>query len=139
MTSPVANDLFRGLGQSTRLVAGRSRRDGSYRFPLPDGPEGALYDRVEIGPSGRLWSYTIQRFCPKPPYDGHSGDEFKPYALGYVEFPELIVEGRIVVDDFATLKIGQPMVLTTEPYRRDARGDVLTYAFIPDVAAGQVR
>jgi uncharacterized OB-fold protein len=133
MTFPVANDLFVSRDRSTYLLAGRSRRDGFYRFPLPGGPEATLYDRVEIGPRGWLWSYTIQRFCPKPPFNGHKdGGEFQPYAVGYVEFPELIVEGRIVVDDFSTLRIGQPMVLTTEAYRHDHRGEVLTYAFAPN-------
>jgi uncharacterized OB-fold protein len=133
MTSPVANDLFVRRDRSIYLLAGRSRRDGGYRFPLPVGPEAALYEIIEIGPRGRLWSYTVQRFCPKPPFNGQKDEsDFHPYALGYVEFPELIIEGRIVVDDFSILRIGQPMVLITEAYRYDDRGEVLTYAFTPD-------
>ncbi len=97
---------------------------------------------VEIGPSGTLWSFTIQRFRPKPPFDGRGTEtDFQPFAVGYVEFREqLIIEGRIVVEDFRMLEIGQAMVLTTEVYREDdAGGVVLTYAFAIDGPLGAQR
>lgn len=133
--TPVAANLFTGHGGTTRLLAGRRRSDGRLRFPLPTGPEAADYDTVELGARGTLWSYTVQRFRPKTPFNGR-GDErdFQPYGVGYVELPgELIVEGRIVAEDYGSLRIGQPMRLTTEAYREDDNGaPVLTYAFTPD-------
>ena len=131
----VAENLFRGEGKATRLLAGRHRSDGRLRFPCPSGPDAAHYDVVELGARGTLWSYTVQRFRPKTPFNGRGGDhDFTPYGVGYVELPgELIVEGRIVADDFASLRIGQPMRLTTEAYRDDPDGTpVLTYAFTPE-------
>jgi len=133
--SPVAENLFTGRNESTRLLAARSRLDNTYRFPPPAGADAALYEAVELGPSGTLWSFTIQRFRPKLPYNGRGTDDnFVPFAVGYVEFPQqLIIEGRIVVQDFRMLKIGLPMVLTTEAYRDDDHGNpVLTYAFAID-------
>lgn len=135
MTTRVAENLFTGTGDATRLIAGRRKLDGKLVFPMPGGPEGAAFDAIELGHKGALWSWTVQRFLPKPPYNGRgAAGDFKPYGVGYVELPgELIVEGRILADDFATLRIGQPMKLTTEPYRDGDDGEpVLTYAFTPD-------
>lgn len=134
MTRTVADDLFRGEGDSTRLLAARHKQSGRLRFPSPTGPDAALYDVVELGQRGTLWSYTVQRFRPKTPFNGRGGDaDFKPYGVGYIELPgELIVESRIVAEDFSALRIGQPMRITTEAYREDEAGDpVLTYAFTP--------
>jgi uncharacterized OB-fold protein len=109
--------------------------DNTYRFPPPSGADANQYDTVELGPCGTLWSFTIQRFRPKLPYNGRGNDKnFVPFAVGYVEFPQqLIIEGRIVVEDFRMLKIGQSMILTTDAYRDDDAGQpVLTYAFAID-------
>jgi len=158
----VAERLFEGEGDETQLLAGRNKADGRLKFPFPLGREsenydlvplsrkGKLwswtvqrfplgresenYDLVPLSRKGKLWSWTVQRFRPKPPYDGR-GDEgdFTPYAVGYIELPDqLIVEGRIIVSDFDTLRIGQPMRVVTEDYRDENGEPVLTYAFLPD-------
>ena len=134
MAEAVAPGVFEETGDGARIIAGRSRSDGTLRFPMPSGPDAALYEPVKLGPVGRLWSFTVQRFRPKtPPYIGQ-GDEhaFRPYAVGYVEFPgELIVEGRIVTDDFDRLSIGQPMRVGVETFPTSTRGNLATYAFYP--------
>ena len=135
MTIHVAENVFSGEGDTTRLLAGKNRSDGRLRFPYPSGPEAAEFELVELSPRGTLWSWTVQRFRPKSPYDGRGGEtDFKPYGVGYVELPgELIVEGRIVADHLELLTIGQPMRVTTEAYRETPAGEpVLTYAFTPD-------
>jgi uncharacterized OB-fold protein len=76
----------------------------------------------------------VQRFRPKtPPYIGADDDKnFKPYAVGYVEFPgQVIAEGRILVDDPSTLRIGLPMKVAVESFPTSTRGEVTTYAFRP--------
>lgn len=133
MARPVAENLFRGEGDGARLLAGRRRADGRVRFPFPHGADQEDYELIELSPEGRLWSYTVQRFRPKTPYNG-DGDErdFKPYGVGYVELPgELIVEARLIADDWSALEIGEPMRITTEAYRTDGGEPVLTYAFRP--------
>jgi uncharacterized OB-fold protein len=130
---PVAEGLFVQGEGGPRLIGGR-RRDGRIVFPMPTGSGAQDCEAVELSPEGRLWSYTVQRFRPKPPFNGPGDDRsFQPYAVGYVELPgEVIVESRLAVDDFATLVIGMPMRLVTEVFRQDADGgDVLTYAFRP--------
>lgn len=131
--APVAEGLFEVADGRPRLIGGRRKADGKVVFPLPVGPEAANYDRVRLSSEGTLWSFTVQRFRPKsPPYAGADDEKsFQPYALGYVELPgEVIVESRLETEDFAALKVGQPMRLTLVPFRR-TDGDVLTYAFEP--------
>jgi uncharacterized OB-fold protein len=42
----------------------------------------------ELGGEGTLWSWTLQGFLPKLPYNsGESEADFQPYGVGYVEMP----------------------------------------------------
>ena len=133
MTRRVSDNLFEGDGSTLRLLGCRSKRTGRVRFPCPE----VLSDDDEIVPlhtRGRLWTFTIQRFVPKAPYNGVSDPAvFKPYAVGYIELEgQLIVESRITCSDPEVLTIGEEMVLTTEAYRCDDDGEkVVTYAFQP--------
>jgi uncharacterized protein len=116
-----------------RLIGGRHRASGRIVFPCPQGSEGADYEPVPLSRTGKLWSWTIQRFRPKtPPYAGP--DAFEPFALGYVELPgETIVEARLTDVAFEALGVGMPMRLTVVPFNTDADGTtVTTYAFRPD-------
>ena len=130
----VAEGLFVMRDDEPRLVAGRRKADGRMCFPMPLGAEAGLYEPVELEGHGTLWSYTVQRFRPKtPPYIGDDDERtFKPYAVGYVEFTgQVIVEGRILIDDLAGLKIGQPMQVALETFATSTRGPTATYAFRP--------
>ena len=134
MSTAVAEGLFVEHDDGPRLIAGRRKADDEMKFPMPKGADAALFEPVELASEGRLWSYTVQRFRPKtPPYIGADDDKsFKPFALGYVEFPgQVIVEGRIVGADPADLKIGQPMKVALESFPTSTRGEVDTYAFGP--------
>jgi len=132
---PLAEGLYRVADDGApRLLGGRRKSDGKYAFPLPQGAAGAEFDTVDLASEGTLWSYTVQRFRPKTPYAGPGDDKsFKPYAVGYVELPgQIIVESHIATDDFAALRVGQPVRLTLIPFRQDADGtDVMIYGFEP--------
>lgn len=108
------------------LLAGR-RPDGGIVFPLPDGESGC---RVEALPrQGTLWSWTVQRFRPKsPPYAGP--EAFQPYAVGYVDLGEVIVEARLI-GSWEALHIGMAMVLVAETFELADGPDRLTFAFAP--------
>ena len=89
---------------------------------------GATMAPAELPREGRLWSFTVQAFEPKPPYRG----TFEPYGLGYVDLGPVIVETRLTVAEPDALTIGQPMRLTTIPAFTDEDGTtVLTFAFTP--------
>jgi uncharacterized OB-fold protein len=81
---------------------------------------------------GRLWAWTTQEFPPpSPPYAGPTGDDFVPYAVGYVELgDEVRVETRLTERE--GLAIGMDMELALVPFRRDEAGnEVVTFAFRP--------
>lgn len=88
----------------------------------------------DIGGSGVLWSWTVQEFLPKRPYNsGETAETFKPYGVGYVQMEcGLKVESRLTEADPAQLKIGMPMDLVLIPYRIEANGNAIhTFAFQP--------
>jgi len=131
--APIAEGLFEVSDEGPRLIGGRRKTDGKMVFPMPQGPEAAFYDPTALASDGSLWSFTVQRFRPKsPPYAGADDERsFQPYALGYIELPgQVIVESRIEVDDFASLRVGMPMRLTLTAFAK-VGGDVTTYAFKP--------
>ena len=127
----VAPDLVEWGESGPRLIAGRRSGDSLLAFPLPrDGH----CERVTLSSRGILWSWTVQRFRPKSPPDRASqGATFRPYCVGYVEFPEgVIVEGRIDVSpDAASLRIGQTMETAVIPIFTDEGGSVCIFAFRP--------
>lgn len=87
-----------------------------------------------LGTCGVLWSWTIQEFLPKQPYNsGETADTFKPYGVGYVQMEcGIKVEARLTEADPARLMIGIPMDLVFIPYRIEADGKVVhTFAFQP--------
>jgi uncharacterized OB-fold protein len=126
---PIAANLFTA-GASPRLLGGRHRDTGSIAFPLPADAES--YETIELPNRGQLWSYTVQRFAPKPPFRG--AEKFEPFALGYVELPgAIIVESRLADIPFDQLRIGLPVELAIVPLYTDADGTaVMSYAFRPD-------
>jgi uncharacterized OB-fold protein len=87
---------------------------------------GGAVERELLPRRGTLWTWTTQGFEPKPPYVADEG-EFRPYAVGYVEFADYLrVEGRLADVDPDGLAIGMPMqVVALE------RAGALTYAFAP--------
>jgi uncharacterized OB-fold protein len=132
---PVAGDLFETTPEGVYLIGGRSKTSGRFVFPLPTGISAEEFERVCLGRTGRLWSWTVQRFRPKtPPYAGPPEPEpFQPYAVGYVELPgEVIVESRLAVADFSVLRLGLEMETIAETFAHRPDGAaVLTYAFRP--------
>lgn len=124
-------------GARPSLMGSRCTPCGEVYFPAARGCTrcgSTALDAFDLGSAGRLWSWTIQGFCPKPPYDsGETDADFTPYGVGYVELASgLKVESRLTVADPARLRIGMPMALTLQAYRRASDGaPVHTFAFEP--------
>lgn len=137
----IASNLFTQGMDGPVLIGGLRRSDGTFCFPFPAGPDAAEVEQIHLPQTGTLWSYTVQRFRPKAPYnDGLTEkDPFKPFALGYVELHDhVVVETRIVVSDFSALKIGIPMRIVLDTLRVDPDGEpVMTYAFTPTPLGAQ--
>ncbi|AMN47685.1 hypothetical protein ACG33_11355 [Steroidobacter denitrificans] len=131
----IAPDLFEETSAGPRLVGGRNKTDGRVVFPLPGGSERELYERMLLGSKGTLWGWTVQRFRPgSPPYAGAGKDDFRPFVVGFLSIPdEVIVEGYIEAEP-DTLRVGQPMELTTRVFSTNADGtEVTIYAFRPTI------
>jgi uncharacterized OB-fold protein len=134
MTSRLIDDgLFDGT-DPPRLVGARCTGCGTVVFPRQDSCPRCSDGTMSAHPlpvRGRVWSWTLQAFPPKPPYrppaDGH-----RPYHVGYVDLGEVLVEARLEVSR-QEVEIGLPVHLTTTPAYQDEDGtDVLTFAFRPD-------
>ena len=125
--APIAPGLWTGEAEP-RLIGGRRHADGQIVFPMPGGDAANSHDAVPLARTGTLWSWTIQSFRPKAPYNGP--EAFVPFALGYVELPgEVILETRLTQTQ--GLKIGMPVELLIVPFD----GSRATYAFRPVEAA----
>ena len=70
----------------------------------------------------------MQRFRPKPPYEGP--DEFEPYVVGYVDLGDVKVEGRLDGRPVDAWTIGDPVRLALGA--PDDDGAVWTYRWIAD-------
>jgi len=88
----------------------------------------------ELPGRGTLWTWTIQRFMPKTPYNSaETAQTFTPYGVGYVELPGGVrVEGRLTENDPQKLRIGMAMEVVFAPWRIDEKGDeVISFFFRP--------
>jgi uncharacterized OB-fold protein len=122
------------------LAGSRCAGDGTVVFPAQASCprcSGRDVERVALPDRGVLWSWTVQHFRPRPPFR-QDGEEFVPFAVGYVDLGDVVVEARLVLDpatDPGRLRIGLPMRLCVVPLWREADGDVVGHAFAPDEAA----
>ncbi|MGW1675407.1 Zn-ribbon domain-containing OB-fold protein [Streptomyces sp. NPDC002324] len=121
-------------GAPPRLVGARCPGCHTVVFPRQDScprcSDGPMAGHV-LPVSGRVWSWTLQAFPPKPPYRPPAGAH-RPYHVGYVDLGEVLVEARLAVPR-AEIRIGLPVRLTMVPaYHDDDGTEVLTFAFRPD-------
>ena len=132
---PVARELFEWSRQGASLTACRCAGCGHHYFPLvatcrnPRCRDKRV-ERVAITSRGHLYSYTLQSYRPPALF---RMEQWAPYALGIVEFPEgLRVMGMITGCPPAELRIGLEMEITVGVlYRGEEGQDVLTYMFRP--------
>lgn len=138
-TRPVADGLFT-WPEDPRLIGASCRDCGTTTFPrqatCPRCTGDAMRE-VTLERRGRLWTWTIQGFEPKPPYQGQG--EFRPYGVGYVELAAeadralpVLVESRLSEADPGRLRIGAEMELEIVPFRHEPDGTtIVTFSFRP--------
>lgn len=73
---------------------------------------GGPADPAVLRGTGRLWTWTVQRYAPKsPPYQAPPGG-FEPFALGYVELADGVrVAAVLDVHDLDDIRIGMPLTV----------------------------
>lgn len=134
---PIAEGLFTWPSAQPALLASRCNNCGIATFPVADACMACSGQDVavaELPRRGTLWTWTVQQFMPKTPYNSNETMEtFTPYGVGYLELPGGVrVEGRLTENDPAKLKIGMEMDVVFDTYRTEDNGDeVINFFFKP--------
>jgi uncharacterized protein len=135
---PVIKGLFTWPTENPQLIGTRCLSCNSYYFPTkptcsnPNCQEKKVQE-VLLSTEGKLWSFTVLRYPPSPPF---KNDQKPPYPVGLVELPEGIrVMGLITGCEVDKVKIGMNMKLVVETlYKNEEGQDVLTWKFKPTSA-----
>src|SRR5262245_56672294 len=136
-TVPIADDLWTYDDGHPRLVVAQCLRCGVMTFPRQSSCPRCASDAMEsatVDRDGMLWTYTTQEFPPKaPPYAVQCvGEDFTPFAVGYVAFDGVKVEGRLDTTDLTAVSIGMTMETVVVPLYEQVDGTVVeTFAFRP--------
>jgi uncharacterized OB-fold protein len=134
---PIAEDLFSWPSENPALLGSRCKNCGIATFPVADSCLACSsqdMEREELPRRGTLWTWTVQQFMPKTPYNsGETMETFKPYGVGYLELPGGVrVEGRLTENDPEKIKIGMEMDVVFAPFRTEENGDeVISFFFKP--------
>ena len=134
---PIAEGLFTWPAEKPALLGSRCNSCGIASFPAADSCmacSGQDVSLEELPGRGTLWTWTVQQFMPKTPYNsGETAETFRPYGVGYVELPGGVrVEGRLTESDPARLRIGMSMDMVFDTYRVEDNGDeVVGFFFQP--------
>ena len=127
MSTWLAPELFSST-QPLVLTGSRCRACASVQFPASDQcancAEGPTV-RVDLPDRGTIWTWTVQRFAPKAPYEVPP-EGFVPFGVGYVDLGEVLVES-VIVGDLERLDIGQAVHLVRLPIA--GTEDAWSYAF----------
>ncbi|MCE3284513.1 MAG: DNA-binding protein [Steroidobacteraceae bacterium] len=127
--------LFDWPAPDPALKASRCRHCGAHAFPAMESCRncgGTEVEAVELPRRGTLWTWTVQRFLPKPPYRSlQTETTFEPFGVGHVELPgTLRIETRLLEQDPARLRIGAPVELAFYTQYVETDGtEVVNYAF----------
>lgn len=120
------------------LVGGACSGCGTRMFPASAAcPRcgAATIESVGLPTSGTVWSWTVQRFAPKPPF--RVPDPFEPYTVAYVDLGPVKVESRLTGRPVDAWAIGDEVRLTVLPLPGEAPSEPSarwTFAFEPSEA-----
>lgn len=131
---PIKEGLFEWRDDGPHLIGSRCRECSEVTFPAnPCCPQccAETTENIPLSRRGVLYSFTIQRFKPPPPYRGP--DPFRPYGVGMIELPEgLRVTSVLEESDPERLRVGMEMELVIARFFEDEEGnEVFGYKFKP--------
>lgn len=116
------------------LLAGRCQACSATVFPAPEAcPRcgGVAIEVVDLPRRGSIWTYTVQGFPPpKPPYVGPASiEDFRPFAVAYVDLGPVLVEGPVAGDPDA-VHIGDEVDVAFEVIGADSDGtNLVSFVF----------
>ncbi len=131
---PIKEGLFDSFGDGSHLIGSRCRECGEVAFPATSFCPQCCRETTESIPlsqRGVLYSFTIQRFKPPPPF--RESEAFVPYGVGMIELPEgLRVTSVLEESDPDRLRVGMEMKLVITKFFEDDEGsEVFSYKFKP--------
>ena len=129
---PIAPSLFEFSSEGAHLIGSRCVKCGEVTFPVNAFCPQCCTETTEpiaLSQRGTLYSFTVQRFRPPPPYRGPQ--EFRPFGVGMIELSEgLRVTALLADNDLDALRVGMEMELIVTKLFEDEMGrDVLGYKF----------
>ncbi len=119
------------------LLGSRCRSCGARFFPKtaacrnPGCGQGEL-EEVPLSRTGRVWSFTDNRYQPPPPFV--ASDPFEPYAIAAVELSDerMVVLGQLVPGaDVAELAVGSEMELALGTLYEDDEHEYVVWKWRP--------
>jgi uncharacterized OB-fold protein len=131
---PAVEGWFTMDEDAPHLVASRCCSCGTVWFPPAGGYcrnpvcEGSEPEEVRLSRTGRIWSYTDNRYQPPAPYV--SPDPFRPYAIAAVELDEekMVVLGQLAPDvDLASVSIGDSVELVLDTLYEDDESEYVVW------------
>ena len=134
---PVVEGWFTMDEEHPQLLGSRCSSCGARFFPKasacrnPECGRGEL-EEVPLSRTGRVWSYTDNRYQPPPPYI--SPDPFEPYAIAAVELADerMVVLGQIAPGtDVAALGLGTEMELALDTLYEDEEHEYVVWKWRP--------
>jgi uncharacterized OB-fold protein len=129
LTECFAPELFAST-TPLRLAGCRCNACATVQFPVADQCAHCAHPDPEVialPARGSLYTWTVQRFAPKPPYV-IPDDGFVPFLVGYVDLGEVLVEGPLLVGD-AEVDFGLEVSLVRYPV--SGADGAWSYAFCP--------
>jgi uncharacterized protein len=129
-----------------RLLGNRCTTCGTFFFPRAEffcrNPEceGTAFEEAPLSRRGKVWSYTVNRYQPPPPYI--PTDPFSPFAIAAVELVEekMVVLGQVVSGVEADqLDVGMEVELVLETLYEDDDHDYVVWKWRPVAAGGGSR
>jgi len=102
-----------------RLIGARCSSCGTHTFPQQGAcPRcGSSTEAAPLPLEGSLWSWTVQRIEPKPPYRGPVA--YEPFAVGYVDLGVVRVESTLGGRAVDAWSIGDPVHLVVDEVDTD--------------------
>ncbi len=134
---PVIEGWFTTDQDRPQLLGSRCRSCGARFFPKtgacrnPECGRGEI-EEVALSRTGRVWSFTDNRYQPPPPYV--APDPFEPYAIAAVELADehMVVLGQLVPGtDVAALGVGAEMELALGTLYEDDEREYLVWKWRP--------
>jgi uncharacterized OB-fold protein len=112
------------------LLGSRCTTCGTFFFPRADffcrNPvcDGTTFDEVPLSNRGRVWSWTVNRYQPPPPYVSPAGPdgEFRPFGIAAVVLAEekMVVLGQVAHG--AEVAVGDEVELVVDTLFTDEDG-----------------